>query len=119
MKNTNDFNAEARYYDLLERKNGPLFDGILRYLTMVFRRARVRTILDATCGTGAPAIPLSVRGFRVLGSDKAPALLKIARGKSRGMPRVRFGRARYNKRTGLLSTLWRAMIQEGYGRIVL
>jgi len=202
VKNINDFNAEARFYDLLEDKNRPLFDAILRYLAPVFRKERVRTILDATCGTGAQAIPLSKMGFRVLGSDKAPALLKIARGKSRSLPRVkfalgdvrysrfgrfdavismlnslgylskadfrkavsninanlphrgllvfdntnkgyldpgrfatgeyidtsgeisgvrfvRFGKAKYDKRSGLLNTRWKAMIQEGFGKLVV
>jgi len=90
MKRVNDFNSEARYYDLLEEKNRSQFDAILRYVIRVFRKARVRTVLDATCGTGAQAIPLARNGFRIIGSDKAPDLLKIARAKSKGMARIKF-----------------------------
>lgn len=90
MTNINDFNSEAKYYDLLERKNQPLFNSIINFLEKFFKQNNVKTILDVTCGTGAQAIPLAKKGFNVVGSDIGKNLLNIARRKSKNIPNIRF-----------------------------
>ena len=99
MVNINDFNSEAEYYDLFEKKNQFLFEHIIDYLTEVFNENGAKNILDFTCGTGAQAIPLSKKGFAVTGSDIADNLLKIAKSKSRNLPNISFrsGDVRYSK----------------------
>ncbi len=106
----NDFDLEAEYYDLFERKNQPLFDSINNFLTKLFLKNKVKTVLDATCGTGAQAIPLSKKGFHVLGSDIGKRLLKIAAAKSKGLPNIKFAhgdarRSKYGKFDAVISIL--------------
>jgi SAM-dependent methyltransferase len=45
-------------------------------------------VLDLGCGTGSHAVPLSVRGYEVVGVDRAPDMLEVAR--ARGDARIRF-----------------------------
>ena len=102
MKKTtriNDFDSEAEYYDLFENKNQPLFDLINNFLKKLFLKNKIKTVLDVTCGTGAQAIPLSKKGFHVLGSDIGKSLLKIAAAKSKNLPNIKFvhGDARRSK----------------------
>lgn len=86
----NDFNAEAEYYDLFEQKNQLVFARALEFLADVFRKNNVKKILDFTCGTGAQAIPLSQKGFIVVGADIAGNLLKEAEKKSRDFKNISF-----------------------------
>jgi|GEM_PF-1263978 len=99
MVKINDFNSEAKYYDLLEKNNQPFFLAIVDFLAEVFKKNKVDKILDITCGTGAQAIPFGQKGFTVVGIDIACELLKIARRKSKGSPNVSFvkGDARDSK----------------------
>jgi 2-polyprenyl-3-methyl-5-hydroxy-6-metoxy-1,4-benzoquinol methylase len=99
LKNVNDFNREAEYYDLLEAKNQPLFDSIINFLTEVFVENNVKNILDITCGTGAQSIPLSQKGFTVVGSDIAENLIEIAKLKSKCLSNIIFykGDVRHSK----------------------
>ena len=39
----------------------------------------VKTVLDCGCGTGRQVIDLSLRGFKVSGSDISPSMLELAR----------------------------------------
>lgn len=43
---------------------------------------RVNTVLDMTCGTGSQVFYLADRGYKVVGSDFSPALIKNARSKA-------------------------------------
>lgn len=90
MAKVNDFNAEAEYYDLLEKKNQALFDAIVDFLAEIFRNNGVKKIIDFTCGAGAQAIPLSEKGFNVVGIDIAGKLLDVAKSKSKNNPNISF-----------------------------
>ena len=95
----NDFDSEAKYYDLFESKIQALFDLINNFLTRLFLKNKVKTVLDATCGTRAKAIPLSKKGFHVVGSNIGKRLLRIAAAKSKNLPDIKFvhGDTRYSK----------------------
>lgn len=51
-------------------------------LEAIFRRygaGQVSRVLDLGCGTGNHAIPLGDRGYRVVGVDRSPSMLSVAR----------------------------------------
>lgn len=45
-------------------------------------KIKVHNILDLGCGTGSHAIRLAKRGYEVIGVDRSPDMLEIARGKT-------------------------------------
>ena len=49
------------------------------YLDRFLQEAGARTVLDCACGTGAVAIPLQKKGYRVIGNDVSPEMLMEAR----------------------------------------
>ncbi|GAB7386611.1 class I SAM-dependent methyltransferase [Bacillaceae bacterium] len=56
-------------------------DYALRFLPE--KRPRETTVVDLACGTGAVAIPLAVRGYRVIGIDLSEDMLAVAGEKAR------------------------------------
>ena len=79
MVKVNDFDSEADYYDMFEKKNQPFYDIINEFLIKLFNENSVKSVLDVTCGTGAQVLPLSKKGFDVVGCDNCNKLLGIAR----------------------------------------
>lgn len=49
----------------------------------LLRNHGVKTVLDLTCGTGSQVFFLAKQGYKVVGADFSPALLKIARNKAK------------------------------------
>ena len=49
----------------------------------LLKKHKVKTVLDLTCGTGSQVIFLAKRGYKIIGADFSPALLKIARNKAK------------------------------------
>ena len=49
----------------------------------LLKKYKVKTVLDLTCGTGSQVFYLANRGYKIIGSDFSPALLKIARAKAK------------------------------------
>jgi SAM-dependent methyltransferase len=62
-----DYEAEC---DLIER------------LFKTYGDRRIKSVLDLGCGTGNHALPLSMRGFEVIGVDRSEAMLAQARKKA-------------------------------------
>jgi SAM-dependent methyltransferase len=62
-----DYEAEC---DLIERLFKTYGDG------------QIKTVLDLGCGTGNHALPLSLRGFEVIGVDRSESMLAQARKKA-------------------------------------
>ena len=54
------------------------------FLEAIFQRCgvKVSTIVDLGCGTGGHAIPLTQRGYQVVGADRSLAMLERARWKA-------------------------------------
>lgn len=85
MVEQNNFGTIAPYYDLFELKSKKMYQYILDILTSYFTHYGVSTVLDLACGTGAQAIPLSKRGFRVTACDISPEMVQITRQKAKGI----------------------------------
>ncbi len=49
----------------------------------LLKEHNVKTVLDMTCGTGSQVFYLTQRGYKVIGSDFSPELLKQARAKAK------------------------------------
>jgi len=79
-----DYNKQAKYYDSIELGSEETYEKLNDFLSRIFREKKVKTVLDITCGTGAQAIGLKKRGFKVTASDINLGMLKIARKKSKG-----------------------------------
>jgi SAM-dependent methyltransferase len=62
-----DYQAECDLIELLFKRYG---DG------------QIKTVLDLGCGTGNHALPLSLRGFEVIGVDRSESMLAQARMKA-------------------------------------
>lgn len=73
-----DFNDEADYYDLLEKRNVGLHKKVNDYLINLFRNYNINEVIDFSCGTGAQAIPLSDAGFIVTAIDISERMLQKA-----------------------------------------
>ena len=68
-------NFYSLFFEDLERnmeEEGQWLDGVLRVYG-------VRSVLDASCGTGRQAIPLRSRGYRVVAADPSESMLEEAR----------------------------------------
>ncbi len=75
----------AKYYDVIELAGQPESHALNDVLDRLFRTHGVTTVADVTCGTGAQAVGLAKRGYRVRASDTSPGMLREARKKARGL----------------------------------
>jgi SAM-dependent methyltransferase len=75
--------AYAGCYDSIYREKD--YEAECAFLLEAFKRRSakpVETILDLGCGTGGHAVPLARSGFNVVGVDRAPKMLEVARAKA-------------------------------------
>jgi SAM-dependent methyltransferase len=76
--------AYAGCYDSVYRDKD--YESECAFLLEAFKRhspRKVETILDLGCGTGGHAIPLARNGMNVVGIDRAPKMLEVARTKAK------------------------------------
>jgi SAM-dependent methyltransferase len=76
--------AYAGCYDVLYREKD--YESECAFLQEAFAchsSRRVESVLDLGCGTGGHAIPLARSGLTVVGVDRAPRMLEVARDKAR------------------------------------
>ena len=73
------YNKEAKYYDLFNEKNSIVIN---EYLEHIFKKHKIKTILDLTCGTGSQVFWLSKKGFYIVGYDINNNMIKIANEKA-------------------------------------
>ncbi|HEX8918113.1 MAG TPA: class I SAM-dependent methyltransferase [Chloroflexota bacterium] len=73
----------ATYYSLFISDPTADAENEIRWLRGIFAGRRVRTVLDAGCGTGRHAIPLALAGFEVTAADPCGAMLGQARTKAK------------------------------------
>ncbi len=55
----------------------------IEFLDTIFKKHKVKKILDIACGTGRHAIPLRKLGYKVVGIDLSKNMLKLAKEKTR------------------------------------
>jgi SAM-dependent methyltransferase len=93
----NEPNLDATtFYDRL----APLFDVMTDwasrleveepFLLQLLKQLNAYTVLDAACGSGGHALALAERGYRVVGTDISPAMIKLARAKAGAVNNVSF-----------------------------
>lgn len=74
----------ADVYDLLyQDKDHQTECDVLEQMFQVYSTEPVERILDLGCGTGNHALLLAQRGYKVVGIDRAEAMLALARQKAR------------------------------------
>ena len=82
---TISYDAFAPHFDAWQRAFGCAYDDLVlpRILGLLARHAAgARRVADLGIGTGDLAIALAGRGFEVVGVDRAPAMLALARAKA-------------------------------------
>lgn len=79
-----NYSKFAEYYDIIELgKNDVSFMN--NFLDKIFKKYKIKTVLDITCGTGAQAIGLSKKGYKLTASDINKEMLKIAIKKAKNL----------------------------------
>ena len=72
----------ANVYDSLYQDKDYVTEcDLIEQVFEIYGEGNVQNVLDLGCGSGNHAIPLSQRGYRVVGVDSAPDMLKHARRK--------------------------------------
>lgn len=73
----------ANCYDALyHEKNYPAECDLIEQLFRTYGEGQIKRVLDLGCGTGNHALPLSARGFEVIGVDRSDSMLAQARNKA-------------------------------------
>ena len=78
-----DYTTFAKFYDYFELEGTTETEELNTFLTEIFKKNKVKNVLDFACGTGAQSIGLARNGFNVTASDLDEAMLKIASKKAR------------------------------------
>ncbi len=85
--------------DFYDERGAPLYDanaqgvpGDIDFYLGLAQEAHAagQPVLELACGTGRVAIPIAREGVQVVGLDRSPAMLAIAREKSAGLGNVRW-----------------------------
>ncbi|MDZ4169193.1 MAG: methyltransferase domain-containing protein [Coriobacteriia bacterium] len=79
MSEAEVFGAYAGFYDALYADKD--YEGECDFIEQVLEAQGLparASVLDLGCGTGGHAIPLALRGFAVVGVDRAPAMVEQA-----------------------------------------
>jgi len=75
-----EYQKQPEYFDAFNVSDDT--DEKNRIIENILRKHLVHTVLDLTCGTGSQVFWLTKYGFKVVGSDFSPDLLKQARAKA-------------------------------------
>lgn len=84
-----DYSSQAEEYDKLEG-NTTSTEDFNRVLEKILNKFNIKRVLDITCGTGAQAIYLDRKGFKVTASDFNKEMVAVARKK---YPKLEFHQA--------------------------
>jgi ubiquinone/menaquinone biosynthesis C-methylase UbiE len=90
-----DGGPSVDFYDLREGGGpGTILDGDVEFYLEQAKKTG-GPVLDVACGTGRVAFPLARAGVEVVGLDRAPGMIAIARAKQHeaGLTNLRFARA--------------------------
>lgn len=78
-----DYTTFAKFYDYFELEGTTETSELNAFLTEIFKKNNVRSVLDFACGTGAQSIGLARNGFNVTAADLDEAMLKVAAKKAK------------------------------------
>ena len=73
------YNKAAEHYDIFNEKNSA---QINRLIEKIFKKYRIKTMLDLTCGTGSQVLWFAKRNYKVVGVDIDNKMLQLARTKA-------------------------------------
>ncbi len=81
----NSYTNFAKYYDRLMREDVD-YEKIADFIENIFTEYDIEPslICDLACGTGNITIPMSKRGYEMIGIDKSVEMLEVARTKASG-----------------------------------
>ncbi|MCF7899951.1 class I SAM-dependent methyltransferase [Candidatus Babeliales bacterium] len=78
--NSIHYNKEAQTYDSFNEESSRTINTFLEKL---FKKHKIKTILDLTCGTGLQVFWLQKKGFEITGFDISPKMITLAKQKSK------------------------------------
>lgn len=70
-----DYSKLSKYYEVLEPD---LTQDVMPFLNKTLRKHGAKSVIDLTCGTGRQLFWLAKHGYKIVGSDISPGMLKIA-----------------------------------------
>jgi len=79
-----NYSEFAEYYDVIELK-GDDGSSTNNFLDKIFKKYKIKTVIDMTCGTGIQAIGLSKKGYKITASDINKEMLDIAIKKAKNL----------------------------------
>lgn len=77
----------SKRYDLLMNQK-ERFSKEIPDLVALFKKLKVKTILDVGCGTGGHSIGLAKEGFEVVGIDRSSRMISVAMEKRKELPNL-------------------------------
>jgi len=81
------------YYKTVDTENRLAHE--LPDLVALFKKERVKTVLDVGCGTGDHVIALAKEGFNVTGIDRSTLMIKEAKKRTAGLPQYMLKRIKF------------------------
>ncbi len=76
-----EYQKYPEYFDALNINEGTDTKNVL--IEHLLKKHKVKTVLDLTCGTGSQVLYLAKKGYKVIGSDFSPELIKMAINKAK------------------------------------
>lgn len=94
---------DEHFHDWLSRRYDLIIDQKTRLakeipdLVKLFRKEKVKNILDVGCGTGVHSIALAQEGFNVVGIDTSSRMIYVADEKTDSLPEIVKGKLKFIK----------------------
>ncbi len=82
----------AELYETIEERN---YEAEISLIDKVFKEHHVKSVIDLGCGTGIHVRELAKRGYRTLGIDISPSMIRVAKKRASGLKGVSFVKADY------------------------
>jgi len=78
MKLPLEYNKLSKFFDAVGSGSTNAVNSLIG---KILKKHKIKTVLDLTCGTGSQILWLAKHGYKVVGSDYSPELLKTAKAK--------------------------------------
>ncbi|GBC70863.1 Glycine/sarcosine N-methyltransferase [Candidatus Calditenuaceae archaeon HR02] len=82
----------AELYETIEERD---YEAEISLIARVFEKNHVKSIIDLGCGTGIHVRELARLGYRAVGIDISPSMIRVAKKRARGLKGARFVKADY------------------------